>query len=527
MSAPVELVELVFRVALFSYPVRFRERFAESMLDTLSERLRERRREGVLAAFGFVVAASVNLAATGLWERLDEGRTSRVHSRGRRSGMGTWLGVSMKEARFALRSLWKRPSFTFTAIATLALGVGANTAIFSVVEGVLLDPLPFPESEKLVIVAKRRAGPDSPPSLMSLPDLEDVEARVASLRDVVGYDTTSATLTELGEPEVIDLARVTKGLFETFLMAPVLGRDLLASELGPEGPRVVVVGSGFWRHRLGGRRDLLGKTLTLDGTRYEIVGVGPESFAFPERVEVWIPSRVRLEDCGRGCHYLLGVGRLRDEARVDSAQAEIDGLAANLASAYPKTNTKKGFVVTSLKDRIVGSARPGLLLLLGAVGLLVLVACANVTSLLLVRASARTGEMAVRTAIGASRTRLLAQAFLESGLLAVAGGVLGLAVGAASLGLLLRLAPTLPRIESVAIDAKVLGFTLATLLLVTLLVGTAPAFALLRAPVLPGLATAPSRGAGRLRFGNVLLVFETGFAALLLVGAGLLLKSFA
>jgi predicted permease len=442
--------------------------------------------------------------------------------------MGTWLGVSLKEARFILRSLRRRPSFALTAIATLALGVGANTAIFSVVRGVLLDPLPYEEPERLVNVVSRFSGsPSSRLTSLSYPDLVDIEAETASIELLSGYNTANMTLTELGEPEVIEVARVTRGLLETFRAAALLGRDFEPSELGPDGPKVAVVGYGFWRSRLGGGNDVLGKTVTLDGVAHEIVGVAPREFRFPEGAEIWIPVRIDPEGCGRGCHALAGVGRLADGGSADSARAELDRLASNLEDAFPDSNTGKSFQLRSLRDQIVGEARPGLVLLLGAVGLLALIACANVSSLLLVRASVRTGEVAIRTAIGASRTRLLAQALLESLLLAFAGGALGLALAAGSLDLLLRLAPALPRIENVAIDSGVLLFTLATLLLVTLLVGTAPAIVLLRAPVRSGLANAGSPGPGRHRFRNLLLVFETALASLLLVGAGLLLKSFA
>jgi predicted permease len=518
-------IEVLFRAALLFYPEPFRRRFGGAMLETLEERLHERRRESLAAALVFVARASANLAATGLCERFDQ-RRARVPSTRRRSGMSTWLFDTPNEARFALRSFRRRPSFTVTAVATLALGIGANTAIFSVVKGVLLDPLPYAEPEKLVTVSSRWSVRESRLSSLSSPDLTDIETEVASIEHLAGYNTTSMTLTGRGEAEVVEVARVTKGILETFRVAPALGRDLASSELGPEGPHVVLVGGGFWRSRLGGRDDVLGTSLTLDGVAYEIVGVAPGAFAFPERVELWVPSRVVLADCGRGCHHLRGVGRLRDDAGVDSAQRDLDRLAANLEAAYPDSNINKSFHVRSLRDQIVGEARPGLILLLGAVGLLVLIACANVSSLLLVRASTRTGEIAIRSAIGASRLRLMGHALLESLLLAVAGGVLAIAVAAGTLDLLLRLAPALPRIETVAIDVEVLWFTLATVLLVTLLVGTAPAFALLRAPVRQGLANAGSRGTGRQRFRNLLLVFETAVAALLLVGAGLLFKSF-
>ncbi len=514
------LAELWFRAALYWYPERFRERFSDSMLETLAARYGERRREGKAAALAFVARASVNLVATGLRERIED-RRSRVAPSRRKSGMGTWLGVSLKELRFAIRSLRKRPSFALTAIATLALGIGANTAIVSVVKAVLLDRLPYAEPENLVTVF---VGSYGNLSTLSQPDLADIGSGVKSIERLVGYGVTNMTLTELGEPEVLEIARVTAGILETFRAVPVLGRDLARSELGPEGPAVVVVGYGFWRSRLGAREDVIGETLTLNGSPYEIVGVAPDGFGYPNGIELWVPLRNRPEDCGRGCYFLRGVGRLGEGSSVLSAQAELDRLASNLKAAYPDTNTRTTFYLRSLQDQIVGEARPGLLLLLSAVGLLTLLACANVSSLLLVRASARAGEMAVRTAIGASRGRLVAQTLIESFLLAAAGGTLGLALAAASLDLLVRLAPALPRIEKVDIDVGVLSFTLGTLLVVTLLVGVAPAFLTLRAPARSGLVSAGAPP--RQRFRSVLLTLETALAALLLVGAGLLLKSF-
>jgi predicted permease len=520
------LADLLFRAAIAFYPAPFRERFEDSMLETLAARLAERRRRGRTAALVFVVRASVNLVATGARERFDDRRT-RITSARRKSDMGTWLGVSLKEARFALRSLRKRPGFTLTAVLTLALGVGANTAIFSVVKGVLLAPLDYPEPEKLVSVLSRWSSNQSVLSSMSYPDLVDIDANAPSIESLVGYSSSGMTLTELGEPEVIEVARVTQGILATFRSVPHLGRDLASSELGPVGPSVAVVGYGFWISRLGGRHDVLGTTVTLNGVPYEIVGIAPRELQFPESAELWIPARIEPEGCGRGCHGLRGVGRLAKGASLESARAEIDRLAENLEAAYPDTNTGKRFHLTTLQDQIVGEARPGLMLLLGAVGVLVLIACANVSSLLLVRASARTGELAIRTAIGASGARLVSQTLLESFFLAAAGGALGIALAAGSLDALLGLAPALPRVELVRIDVPVLLVTLGTLLLVTLLVSAAPAAILLRSPVRAGLPAASSSGPGRQRFRNLLLVMETGLAALLLVGAGLLLKSFA
>jgi predicted permease len=308
-----------------------------------------------------------------------------------------------------------------------------------------------------------------------------------------------------------------------------LGRDIRADEFGPDGPAVVILSHRFWQARFGGSSDVLGKSLMMNGYSYEVVGVAPPGFDYPNGAELWIPRRLDPESCGRGCHTMIAVGRLAPGATVGIAQSEADRIAANLTAAYADTNTNKSFLVRSLQDQMVGDVRRGLLLLLGAVGLLVLIACANVANLLLVRASTRTGEIAIRTALGASHGRLAGQALIESGVLAVLGGSAGLLLASASLELLPRLATGIPRMESIEIDGVVLLFALGTVVLVTFLFGTAPALALLRLPVRSGLAqNTPGGGEsrGRRRFRNLLLAGEMALSALLLVGAGLLLRSF-
>jgi predicted permease len=409
----------------------------------------------------------------------------------------------------------------------LALGVGANTAIFSVVNGVLLRPLPFPEPERIISVLTDWRGPEPVVGSLSYPDLIDLETESPAIESLAGWANASMTLTGHGDPIVVPVTRVTKGLLEIFGVAPVVGRDIRAEEFGPVGPTVVVIGHGFWHARFGGRADVLGEELQLSSVSYEIVGVAPPGFAFPESAELWIPRRVNVEDCGRGCHTMRGVGRLAQGATPQSAATEAETLAANLRGAYPDTNTDKAFRVESLKDNLVGDVRTGLLLLLGAVGLVVLIACANVANLLLVRASTKTGEMAIRTAIGASRARLVGHSLIESSLLAAGGGVLGIGLAALAMRVLALVGTGIPRTESVALDGRVLAFTAASVIVVTLLFGLAPAFALGRSSVHAGLG---SRGAGESgdkgRFRRLLLAAEVCLSAILLVGAGLLLRSF-
>ena len=445
--------------------------------------------------------------------------------------MSTRLGVLHKEIRFALRSMLHRPGFTAVAILTLALGVGANTAIFSVVNGVLLRPLDFHDPDRLITVNADWSGPEAGLGSMSYPDIDDLEREAESIESLIGVSSSSMTLTGLGDPVVLEVTRVTKGLMAPLRVAPVLGRDIRAEEFGKDAPYVIVVSYDFWQSQLGGDREILGKALSLSGYSYEIVGVAPPGFHYPEGdAELWAPRRMDVEGCARGCHTMRVVGRLVAEATLETARAEAEQIAASLRAEYPDTNTHKSFLVRSLQDQIVGDVRTGLLLLLGAVGLVALIACANVANLLLARASSRTGEIAIRTAIGASRGRLVAQSLLESGLLALLGGALGLAFAWGSLALLPRFASDLPRMSEVQIDLRVLLFTLGAVVVVTFLFGLAPALALVRSDVKSGLGSGDAGSMGesptRRRFCAALLVGEVALSAFLLVGAGLVLRSF-
>jgi putative ABC transport system permease protein len=523
--------ERLFRASLRVYPPRFRERLSESMIETFHDRYVESLGKGRAHA---VVLTVRTLAGTLLWGTVERLRPSFAAPRTKKRRTPTVmhrLSLPAHEIRFAFRSLYQRPGFTAVAVLTLALGVGANSSIFSVVDGVLLKPFEFEDPEELVTVHADWSGPGAGIGPMSYPDMADLESELSVFESLVGVSSTTMTLTELGEPVVLSPERVTKGLMETLGIAPLLGRDIRADEFGESGPSVAVVSYEFWQSRLGGAPDVLGRVIRLSGIPYEVVGVAPRGFDYPDDAELWIPRRMSLDDCGRGCHTMTVVGRLADGVSLDEARAEANRLAVNLEKEFPDNNARKRFLVRSLKDYHVGEVRAGLLLLLGAVALVALIACANVANLLLSRATSRTGEIAIRTAIGASQAHLVLQSLIESALLSLAGGVAGLGIAAASLAVLKRLPTGIPRIEEVQIDGSVLLFTLGAVVVATFVFGLAPAFALARSSVRAGLGPSFSGGTadnpGRRRFRTLLLVGEVALSALLLVGAGLVLRSFA
>ncbi len=453
---------------------------------------------------------------------------SRKVSRARRADLKEGI---RQDLSFAFRQLWRNKGFSLAAALTLALGVGATTSMFSVVNGVLLRPLPFPEPDRLVAVRYQFNSTGETANSLSQPDIQDLQAESSSLRFVTGYTGTRRTLTGSGEAEIIRGARVTQGLLATFGATPALGRDLMAEEDAPDGPRVAVLSHSFWLERFSGDPNVLGQSLILSGVSFEVVGVAPEGFDFPRGAQFWVPNYTNTEECGRGCHVLEAVSRLTSSGSLETARLEASAIASRLEEAYVDSNHDRGFHLIPLAAAQVEDSRTALLVLLGSVSMVLLIACANVANLLLVRGTRRRGEMAIRSALGAGRGRVLTQLMVENGMLAAMGGGLGLLLAYFGLDALLSLAPSsLPRLDQVSVDGPVLLFTFGTVSLVAILFGLVPALRLSRSSLSNTMregGRAQLSGAGRDRSRSIMLMAEMALSLVLLLGSGLLLRSFS
>src|SRR5688572_21040923 len=333
------------------------------------------------------------------------------------------MDTYLQDVRVALRSLAARPGFVAVAVLTLALGVGATTALFSVVHGVLLRPLAYQDAERIVALwqtAKDDPQPSAGGSVAHVNYL-DWKRDARSFEHMALYSGANFSITGLGEAEFVPGAIVTTDFFKVFGATPVMGREFTADEDRPNGPQVVIVSHAFWRDRLSGRQDVIGSTIEIGSRKWEIVGVAPPGFAFPNEARMWQPVANDNNACGRACVYLNGVARLAPNATVDSAKTEMTGIAARLERDFPEANTNIAIGLTTLQNQIIGDVRTPLLLLLGAVAMLMLIACANVANLLLVRGASRQGEIAVRAALGANRSRLIRFLLTESAVLALLG----------------------------------------------------------------------------------------------------------
>jgi putative ABC transport system permease protein len=517
----------LIRLALKAFPRAFRDVHASEMEDDYAEA--RSRCETRLSRVRFSVATAADLIVSGLGERRVARAMRRSHdglTGWRRERSFVTFDDLLRDFRQALRALARRPGFSLVAVVTLALGIGANTAIFSVVNAVLLRPLQWVDSDRLVVVwAHGEENPEARGN-MSGPDIDDI-AELPAVESVVGYGSFTATVTSGEEPELVNAGRATDGLMATFGVRPFLGRDLTKEDQEIGRAPIVVVGHRYWQDQLGGRADVLGSTLEIADASFEIVGVAPAGFDFPGGAQLWIPRRLP-SNCGRGCHTLRVIGRLADGATIESLSVQLRTLATTLAGRYPESNVGKRFRSVTLLDDQVGDVKRGLWLILGAVALVLLIACANVANLLLVRGESRRGEVAIRAALGASRARLAGQVLMESAALAAAGAAIGLGLARAAIEIVrLTAVGTVPRIEAVSLDGNVLLFTLGSAAVVTLLFGLSPALRQTRDLEAADLIAARGgTAAGASRARSLLLAAEVALSVLLLAGAGLMLKSF-
>ncbi len=437
----------------------------------------------------------------------------------------------IRDLRYAFRFLLSRPTFSAIAVLTLALGIGANTAIFSVVNGVLLRPLPYRDPGRLVLVAEKTSYPTVSTSYQNYVDWRD---QSRSFEAMEATRATTITLSGTGEPERLNARMVTAGLFDMLGTRPETGRIFLAAEDKPNGAPVAMLSHGLWQRRFGGSGEILGQSISLDGKPTTVVGILPAGFQVFQPADVFLPFgpwAATLPDDRNWHPGIFPLARLKPGVSRDQARQEMIGIARRLEQQYPLFNTDKSADVVGLQDQIVKDHRPALLLLLGAVSFVLLIACVNLANLLLARAATRSREVAVRTALGAGRGRLIRQLLTESVLIAAAGGVVGLAVAWAALGSLLRLAgDALPQGVPIGVDGRVLAFTAGVSLLAGILFGVVPALRT-ASPDLREALNEGSRGStsgpGQHRLRGSLVVMEIAFAVVLLVGSGLLLRSFS
>ncbi|HEY3936369.1 MAG TPA: ABC transporter permease, partial [Bryobacteraceae bacterium] len=442
------------------------------------------------------------------------------------------MGSLIQDLKYAVRMLIKSPSFTAIAILTLALGIGANTALFSVVNGVLLRPLPYAQPDRLVILSEKSASFES--SSISYPNFLDWQRTNTSFTSIAAYRSDDFNITGSGEAERVRVGMISAGFFEILGVNPARGRFFHTDEDRLGAAPVALVSAGLWESKFGSTPDIVGKRIVMNGTGYTVVGVVPASFRMESTnfgiKDVFVPVGQDKDPLfyDRDVHEgMRAVGRLKPGVSLAAAQADMSQIASNLAQTYPNADKGAGIGLVPLKKDIVGDVQPFLLVLLGAVGFVLLIACVNVANLQLARSTTRAREFAIRAALGASQSRVIRQLLTESILLGLAGGALGLWLAAWGTQAALRTLPeTLPRAQDVGLDGRVLIFTLLASIAAGVIFGLAPALKTAR-PNLQETLKESGRGASgaKHRAQGVFVVIEMAMALILLIGAGLMIRS--
>ncbi len=543
---PVSVTARLYRFFLRLYPKEFRDSYGRAMVDTFTLRAQERgSKAGAGTGIWFLIREFAGLVLTAVSLRISA-IIKRRHRRPRRTQASTerrtekeHMSHLAREIRYATRRLIKSPGFTIAAVVTLGLGIGANSAIFSVVHGVVLSPLPYPEPDRLVWLDHSAAGINVDKGLdMTAGLYVHYRGQSQTLDEVAIYDVLETSLTGEPDPERVETVRVTHTLLEVLRVPPALGRWFDEGDTYVDGTGVVVLSHGLWSRRFGADPGILGRTIQLNGVTFEVIGIAPPSLAFPDpRTQLWIPLVVNPARQRLGGFTVRGIARLKPQFSAADAQADLDALIPRLPEAFPDGGGGRAVVedaklrarVVPLKEHLVADIRPTLWILLGTVGFVLLIACANVANLFLVRADSRHREVAVRRALGASRGQLLRHFLSESTLLVMVGGVLGLALAFAAVRLVVGLGPeNLPRLHEVEINGIVLGFTAVISIVASLAFGAIPS--LRRAPDMVASLKEGGRGTttGRARFRarNVLVTSQIALALILLIGAGLMVRSY-